>query len=86
MRRRIIALAAVVPLALLVTAPMSSAAPGGGLSGAIFTTDVTGLPVTDSTLPEMKKPPDGGFFVAAAGPGKAQPACSAGSFSCWMRW
>lgn len=45
MRRRIIALAAVVPLALLVTAPMSSAAPGGGLSGAIFTTDVTGLPV-----------------------------------------
>jgi hypothetical protein len=35
-----------VPLALLLSAPTSSAAPTGSqLSGAIFTTDVTGVPV-----------------------------------------
>lgn len=46
MRRTPVALAAVVPLALLLVTPMSSAAPPGGqLSGAIFTTDVTGVPV-----------------------------------------
>ena len=46
MRRTPIALAAVVPLVLLVSAPLSSAAPPGGqVSGAIFTTDVTGVPV-----------------------------------------
>lgn len=45
MKPRHLALAAVVPLALLAAAPMSSAAGGGQLSGAIFTTDVTGAPV-----------------------------------------
>jgi hypothetical protein len=47
MRRKALALAAAVPLALLLGAPMSSAVPPGGtqLSGAIFTTDVTGVPV-----------------------------------------
>lgn len=45
MRRKAIALATAVPLALLVGASASSAAPGGGLSGAIFTTDISGMPV-----------------------------------------
>lgn len=46
MMRRVLTLAAVVPLALMASAPLSSAAPTGGqLSGAIFTTDVTGVPV-----------------------------------------
>ena len=46
MMRRALTLAAVVPLALVVIAPLSSAAPPGGqLSGAIFTTDVSGIPV-----------------------------------------
>ena len=45
MLRRIVSLAVVAPLALLGTAASSSAEPGGNLSGAIFTTDVTGAPV-----------------------------------------
>jgi hypothetical protein len=45
MRRRIIFAAALLPFALLAAAPPSTAVPGGGLSGAIFTTDVTGAPV-----------------------------------------
>ena len=45
MKRRLVPLAATASLALLAMAPMSSAAPGGQLSGAIFTTDVTGAPV-----------------------------------------
>lgn len=45
MRRTAIALAAAVPLALLVGAPSSAAPSGGQISGAIFTTDVTGVPV-----------------------------------------
>jgi hypothetical protein len=44
MPRRILLFAALLPLSLLTAAP-STAAPGGGLSGAIFTTDVTGAPV-----------------------------------------
>lgn len=45
MLRRIVLLAAVAPLAVLGAAASSSAASGGNLSGAIFTTDVTGAPV-----------------------------------------
>jgi hypothetical protein len=45
MMRKAIVLAALSPLVLLTTALPSSAAPGGNLSGAIFTTDVTGVPV-----------------------------------------
>ena len=45
MKRRLIPLVATASLALLAVAPMSSAAPGGPVSGAIFTTDVTGVPV-----------------------------------------
>ncbi|GAB3435723.1 hypothetical protein GCM10027517_05160 [Phycicoccus ginsengisoli] len=46
MKRRILAVVAAVPLALVVAASGSSAAPGGGqISGAIFTTDVSGVPV-----------------------------------------
>lgn len=45
MLRRLALLAAVVPLAVLGAAASSSAAAGGNLSGAIFTTDVTGAPV-----------------------------------------
>lgn len=44
MPRRLVAMAAVVPLLLLLPAP-TTAAPGGNLSGAIFTTDSTGVPV-----------------------------------------
>jgi hypothetical protein len=45
MAHRVILLAVVAPLAVLGTALSASAAPGGNLSGAIFTTDVTGAPV-----------------------------------------
>jgi hypothetical protein len=45
MFRRIILLTSIVPLAFLGGVSPASAAPGGGLSGAIFTTDVTGAPV-----------------------------------------
>jgi hypothetical protein len=47
MRLRALALGAAIPLALLFSAPMSVAAgpSGGQISGAIFTSDVTGVPV-----------------------------------------
>lgn len=45
MARRMILLAAIAPMAVLGMALSASAAPGGNLSGAIFTTDVTGAPV-----------------------------------------
>ncbi|MFC8504395.1 hypothetical protein ACFUC1_18720 [Pedococcus sp. NPDC057267] len=44
--RRLLTGAAVVPLAMIALAPTTYAAPQGGqVSGAIFTTDVTGAPV-----------------------------------------
>ena len=44
--RRLLTGAAVVPLAMIALAPSTFAAPQGGqVSGAIFTTDVTGAPV-----------------------------------------
>lgn len=46
MWRKALAIAAAVPLGVVLTAPVSSAAPPGRqVSGAIFTTDVTGVPV-----------------------------------------
>jgi hypothetical protein len=47
MIRRAVALAGVVPLVIVLgpTTTSSAAPPGGQLSGAIFTTDVTGAPV-----------------------------------------
>jgi hypothetical protein len=44
--RKLLAAAAALPLALVALAPTANAGPAGGqLSGAIFTTDVTGAPV-----------------------------------------
>lgn len=45
MLKRTVVLAAIVPMTLLWATSSASAVPGGGLSGAIFTTDVTGAPV-----------------------------------------
>jgi hypothetical protein len=45
MVRRLIFLAVIAPLAVFGTGLAASAAPAGNLSGAIFTTDVTGAPV-----------------------------------------
>lgn len=45
MLKRRILVTAIAALAVLATAPSASAGPGGNLSGAIFTTDVTGAPV-----------------------------------------
>lgn len=71
--RRLLAVAACVPLALIALAPAAGAGPTGGqLSGAIFTTDVTGAPVN---LNHYAAKPD---VYLNGGPGINAPASAAG--------
>lgn len=72
MLRRIALLAAVAPLAVLGVATASSAASGGNLSGAIFTTDVTGAPVNLNHYQDKRD------VYLNGGPGINAPVSAAG--------
>lgn len=73
MLRRLIVLGAAAPLLLLLffSAP-TTAAPGGGLSGAIFTTDVSGVPVNLNHYADKRD------VYLNGGPGINAPADAAG--------
>lgn len=72
MPRKILVVAALLPLAMLTATPPSSAAPGGNLSGAIFTTDVTGAPVNLNHYAAKQD------VYLNGGPGINAPASAAG--------
>ena len=71
--RRLLTGAAVVPLAMIALAPSTYAAPQGGqVSGAIFTTDVTGAPVNLNHYAAKED------VYLNGGPGINAPASAAG--------